>query len=133
MPASTRKLSPNIYDKTQADLERAAPEIPVSLDAPPASLQAQQERAAPDVPQAAQKFSVTLMIDPDTAMDEVNVHLAMTERDLERLIAGEMTFVRLPKRYSKHPSGYDSGETIYINYQDITQIRISGWLYPSQD
>lgn len=109
--SATRKLSPQIYEQSQADAEREAPEIP----------------------QAAPKYGVTLMIDPGTGMDEVNVHLSMTEGEIENVLCGAHPFIRLPKRYSRHASGYDSGETIYLHIESITQMRISGWPHPSEE
>lgn len=132
--SATRKLSPHVYEKTQAETEREGLEIPASADEPPERLQARLEREAPEVPAAPQKYGVTLMIDPGTAMDETHVSLLMTEDEIKNVLCGAHPFIRLPKRYSRHPSGYDGHETIYLNVEDVTQVRIdANWPHPSPD
>jgi hypothetical protein len=111
--------------------KKAAEDVQVSVVAEPATFNnaAIHTEVMVKVPAMPQEpvYTVTLVLDPQTALDETRLDLRMTASEIRTLLAGKIPFIELPARYSRHPTGYDSQEAIFLSIEAVHQVRIAGW------
>ncbi len=74
-----------------------------------------------------EKYDITFKLDPNNAMDEINISMKMTASEITALMTGQQMFFQLPERYSKHLGIFDTGEAVFQSIYSVQQVRIKNW------